>query len=193
MVNFHGFPPFPLPGALQSAQTSVLWSFLDISKVAAETERWMSPPRLDVLPPELPTDVCRQPQRPRNPRKPGGVFGFPGQLRTNLFFFFFSCLLLAHVHSWWANLDESCAWICTHGTRATAALHEIRSLRCHQVTERRQLFTCMSVCPRTPRSPQPTYGEPGGSNRIHVRNGNGFMRILVRKTTKSWYSWPDEG
>jgi len=35
------YSPRSLPGALQSAQTSVLCSFLDISKVA-EIERWMS-------------------------------------------------------------------------------------------------------------------------------------------------------
>lgn len=72
-------PPSLLPGALQSAHTSVLWSFLDISKVA-ETERRMVCAPMGVFGPsslEPKTDVCRQPQRPLNPRKPAAWSAFP--------------------------------------------------------------------------------------------------------------------
>lgn len=41
LVVYFWFTGSFVPGALQSAQTSVLWSFLDISEVA-ENERWMS-------------------------------------------------------------------------------------------------------------------------------------------------------
>lgn len=57
------------------------------------------------LPPELPTDVCPQPLRPRNTRKPGGVVGFPGQPMAE--FPVFSSGLLAHVDFWTPNLQAS--------------------------------------------------------------------------------------
>lgn len=113
LFQSHGLFSFffcSLPGALQSAQTSVLCSFLDISKVD-ETKRWMSammwifarlPP-----PPELQTDVCRQPMRPLNPRKPGGMIGFsPGQLTTTELPVN-SSGLFAHVRWWTPRLDPS--------------------------------------------------------------------------------------
>lgn len=105
VVYFYSFPS-PLPGALQSAQTSVLCSFLDISK-PAENERCFSAKMCPfaLSPPELPTDVCRQPMRPLNPRKPGGVIGFPGQLTVE--FSVFSCGLFAHVHRWIPGLQPT--------------------------------------------------------------------------------------
>lgn len=62
------------------------------------------------IPPELQTDVCRQPMRPLNPRKPGGVDRlFPGQLTTELpvFCFFLPSGLFAHVHERTPRLDPS--------------------------------------------------------------------------------------
>lgn len=84
----------PVPGALQSAQTSVLCSFLDISTEAGVSRRWMmsAAPALRCIHPQSPhpnnsrnlvsgpTDVCRQPMR-RLPQSPPGsraaVIGSP--------------------------------------------------------------------------------------------------------------------
>lgn len=57
------------------------------------------------FPPELPTDVCRQPMRPLNPRKPAAAIGFLGQLTVE--FPVCSCGHFAHVHCWSPGLEPS--------------------------------------------------------------------------------------
>lgn len=78
-------PPPSLPGALQSAQTSVLWSFLDISKVAG-TERRMGLRPMGIFA-RLPSSQRRTSAVNRSgPWIPGSRVAwsaFPGQLRAD--------------------------------------------------------------------------------------------------------------
>lgn len=113
LFQSHGlFSFFSLPYLAHCSQRRLLF-FVAFStsrkwmKRRGGCRRWCEYSPVFPPPPELQTDVCRQPMRPLNPRKPGGMIGFsPGQLTTTELPVN-SSGLFAHVRWWTPRLDPS--------------------------------------------------------------------------------------
>lgn len=142
---------------------------------------------------ELPTDVCRQPMRPLNPRKPGGVIAFPGQLTVG--FPVCSCGIFAHVHRRTPSPVPSFVHIVNQTLRVNSHIAIFtKSPHYPQLTERRQLSTCQFPHARAhihihmnthPRSPRTTYGGERGRrskplrHRLHENKNPYCMRFFL--------------
>lgn len=118
------------------------------------------------LPPKLVADVCRLPMRPLNPRKPGGVIGFPGQLTVE--FPVSRCGLFAHDDPRRTQAACQVMWTCLIWLLAPASRENIEqmwSLHWQRVTKRRQRSTCQ--CPHSSPSSVRLYLGTAGGGHIH--------------------------